>query len=207
MRVAASPPPMAADGRGCGSLHRLYAAARAGDTQGMREAWGTLEADDRFDAADLYALGTAVEAGDSEAARDHASELLFADDEAPTLNGPVARAIGSVLYAFGYLASFVLFFGARSPEAVVGRLRWAYRTVGVRIRDTETLGGVERTTFRCPYRNLGADRWGERHACHDVLDLVDDGYVDWLARHRDIDYRRPRACAASECCYSEVGKL
>jgi SAM-dependent methyltransferase len=160
--------------------------------------------DDAFDEATVERLESAVGSGDAAAAREHAAALLFADDEATTLDGPGVRLLGALLYTFGYVASFVLFFGATSRTAVVDRLRWAYRTVGVDIRDTETVDGVERTTFRCPYRNLGADRWGQRRACHDMLDLVDDGYVTWLARHRDLDYRRPRACAASQCCYSAV---
>jgi len=88
----------------------------------------------------------------------------------------------------------------------VQRLRWAYSTVGVDIRDTETIDGIERTVFRCPYRELGANRWGKRRACHDVLDRVDDGYVTYLDRHRDVDYQRPRACTASGCCYSVVAE-
>jgi hypothetical protein len=132
--------------------------------------------------------------------------LLVGDDAAPTLVGPAAAFIGTLLYTVGYVAAFGLFFRARSRQAVVRRLRWAYRTVGVDIRDTETADGVERTVFRCPYRTLGAGRWGRRRACHDVLDRVDDGYVTFLARHRSLDYDRPRACAASECCYSEVAE-
>jgi hypothetical protein len=37
-----------------------------------------------------------------------------------------------------------------------------------------------------------------------VLDRVDDGYVTFLDRHRDVEYDRPRPCAGGPCCYSEV---
>ena len=46
-----------------------------------------------------------------------------------------------------------------------------------------------------------------------MLDRVDDGYVTYLERHRDIDYRRPMDCAGSgvcddpEHCFSEVTAL
>ena len=120
--------------------------------------------------------------------------------------------IRRLLHGFGYLAAHVLFLGAHTPRAVVRRLRLAYRLVGVRIVETPAVDGVERTVFRCPYRNLGADRWGEKWLCHDVLDRVDDGYVTYLRRRRAVDYVRPRDCAElgdcdPEHCYSEVSEL
>ncbi|MDX1744655.1 MAG: hypothetical protein R3324_01850, partial [Halobacteriales archaeon] len=102
--------------------------------------------------------------------------------------------------------AFLLFLGARTPPAVVRRLRLAYRLVGVDIQRTETVDGTERTVFLCPYRNLLAGRYGEKWVCHEKLDRVDDGYVTWLARHRDIDYVRPQSCAEGECCFSEVSR-
>lgn len=114
------------------------------------------------------------------------------------------------LHAFGYVVAHVLFFRAETPEAVVGRLRFAYRLVGVRIVETPVVDGRRRTIFRCPYRNLAAGRFGEKWLCHDVLDRVDDGYVTFLRRHRDVDYRRPTSCSElpycgdSEYCFSEV---
>lgn len=118
-----------------------------------------------------------------------------------------------LLHDVGYVLAFVLFVGADTPRAVVRRLRFAYRVVGVRIVETPRVDAVERTIFLCPYRNLAAGRFGEKWLCHDVLDRVDDGYVTYLRRHRDIDYRRPRGCAdlaycdASRYCYSEVSEL
>ena len=109
------------------------------------------------------------------------------------------------LHDFGYLAAYVLFLRANSPESVVRRLRLAYRAVGVRIDDTDSAAGRERTTFTCPYRNLGADRCGERWLCHEKLDRVDDGYVSYLAE-RGIDYQRPRGCSDSTQCYSTVAR-
>lgn len=117
-----------------------------------------------------------------------------------------------VLHAFGYLAAHVLFFRAETPDAVVDRLRTAYRLVGVEIVETPVVEGRRRTIFLCPYRNLAAGRYGENWLCHDVLDRVDDGYVTYLRRHRDIDYRRPRSCSEmaycgdSEYCFSEVSR-
>ena len=108
------------------------------------------------------------------------------------------------LHDFGYVAAHVLFLGASAPETVVRRLRLAYRAVGVRIDDTGSDGG-ERTTFTCPYRDLGADRCGERWVCHEKLDRVDDGYVTYLGE-RGIDYQRPRGCANSDQCYSTVAR-
>lgn len=114
------------------------------------------------------------------------------------------------LHHLGYVIAYVLFLGANTPSAVVGRLRIAYRLVGVKIVETPQVDGVERTIFLCPYRNLGTTRFGEKWVCHDILDRVDDGYVTYLARHKDIDYQRPRGCAnlqyceESEYCYSEV---
>lgn len=108
-----------------------------------------------------------------------------------------------LLHDFGYAFAHVLFLGASSPTAVVRRLRLAYRSVGVRIDDTDTGPGGERTTFTCPYRNVAAGRCGERWACHEKLDRVDDGYVTYLGE-RGIDYQRPRGCANSQQCYSTV---
>jgi len=120
--------------------------------------------------------------------------------------------IRRALHALGYAIAHVLFLGAYTPRQVVRRLRIAYRLVGVRIVETPRVDGVERTVFRCPYRNLGASRYGEKWVCHDVLDRVDDGYVTYLARHRDLDYRRPTDCAdlpycdESAHCFSEVSR-
>ncbi|MFB6072853.1 MAG: hypothetical protein ABEJ88_07780 [Halobacterium sp.] len=121
--------------------------------------------------------------------------------------------IRRLLHGFGYVAAFVLFAGASTPSAVVERLRFAYRLVGVRIVETPRVDDVERTIFLCPYRNLGASWLGEKWLCHDVLDRVDDGYVTYLRRHKDIDYQRPTGCADlaycgdSEYCFSEVSEL
>ena len=121
---------------------------------------------------------------------------LLADD-------PAAPPLGErALHAVGYAVAHGLFLRASAPETVVRRLRLAYRLVGVRIDDTATDGG-ERTTFTCPYRNLGAGRCGKRWLCHEKLDRVDDGYVTYLAE-RGIDYQRPRGCAGSAQCYSTV---
>ena len=120
--------------------------------------------------------------------------------------------IRRALHDIGYALAHVLFLGAATPGEVVRRLRLAYRLVGVRIVETPRVDGVERTVFLCPYRNLGAGRFGAKWFCHDVLDRVDDGYVTYLARHRGIDYRRPTDCAAlsycdgSEHCFSEVSR-
>lgn len=196
---------MQTDGKGCGELYELYVAARADDLDAVRRTWPSVES--TLDDPTGDRLREAVNEEDLDAIEAHTAALLFEEAESPTLDDWPARLVGTLLHAFGYVASFVLFFRAHSRETIVSRLRWAYRTVGVDIRDTETVDGVERTVFRCPYRNLGADRWGQRRACHDVLDRVDDGYVTFLEKHRDIDYQRPRACAASECCYSEVSEL
>lgn len=110
------------------------------------------------------------------------------------------------LYWFGYAFAHLLFLGAQTPEAVVSRLRLAYRLVGVDIRETETVDGVERTVFLCPYRNLLAGRYGEKWVCHEKLDRVDDGYVTYLARHRDLQYDRPQSCPDAACCFSEVSR-
>jgi len=121
--------------------------------------------------------------------------------------------IRRLLYLFGYAAAHVLFLGASAPRAVARRLRIAYRLVGVRIVETPRVDATERTIFLCPYRNLGAGRFGRRWVCHDILDRVDDGYVTYLRRHRDIDYQRPRACTdlpyceESAYCYSDVSDL
>ena len=174
---------MNADAGNCGPLYELYVAARSGDEERVRSVW------------------------DEKTVERLAGDLLFVEDEQTEIDGPIAWLVSAILYGFGYLASFVLFFGASSRSEVVARLRWAYRRVGVEIQDVETRDGTERTTFQCPYRTLGADRYGERRVCHDVLDRVDDGYVTFLARHRNIDYDRPRACAGSSCCHSEVDAL
>lgn len=118
-----------------------------------------------------------------------------------------------LLHGFGYLLAFPLFFGADTPNAIVRRLRIAYRCVGVRIVETPQIDGTERTVFICPYRNLAAGRFGEKWLCHEKLDRVDDGYVTYLRRHKDIDYLRPRGCEElsfceeSNHCYSEVSRL
>lgn len=194
-----------ADG-GCGALYAFYVAAREGDVGRMAALRDpAVEGAEAID-GDVARRLAEASADDPETARTLAAELLFTSDEEPRLDGPVATAVGHLLYWFGFVASFVLFLGADSRTSVVRRLRWAYRAVGVDVRDVETADGVERTVFRCPYRNLGAGRYGRRRVCHDVLDKVDDGYVTFLGRHRGIDYDRPRACAASECCYSAVAE-
>lgn len=115
-----------------------------------------------------------------------------------------------LLHRFGYAFAHLLFFRASTPDAVVRRLRLAYRLVGVRIVETPRVDGVERTIFLCPYRNLAANRFGRKWLCHEKLDRVDDGYVTFLRRHRDIEYERPRGCenleycTDSRYCYSEV---
>lgn len=119
------------------------------------------------------------------------------------------RGVERLLWAIGYLVGFLLFFRAHSVEQVVTRLRLAYQLVGVRIVERPTIDAVERTIFLCPYRNLGANRWGRKWLCHQKLDRVDDGYVSFLARHRDIEYVRPQSCGELDSvddryCYSEV---
>ena len=118
-----------------------------------------------------------------------------------------------LLHEVGYALAHVLFLGASTPTEVVGRLRVAYRLVGVRIVETPRVDAVERTVFLCPYRDLGTTWASQKWVCHDVLDRVDDGYVTYLREHRGIDYQRPRSCTArpycsdSEYCYSEVSHL
>lgn len=120
--------------------------------------------------------------------------------------------IEKLLHRFGYALAHLLFLRATTPEAIVRRLRIAYRLVGVRIVETPRVDGAERTIFLCPYRNLAANRFGKKWLCHQKLDRVDDGYVTYLRRHRGIEYERPRSCAAleyceeSEYCYSEVSR-
>ena len=120
--------------------------------------------------------------------------------------------IERVLHWFGYVIAHVLFLGARSPESIVRRLRIAYQLVGVEIVETPRVDDAERTVFLCPYRNLAANRFGQKWLCHEKLDRVDDGYVTFLRRHRDIDYVRPQCCTnLSYCddsmyCYSEVSR-
>ena len=114
-----------------------------------------------------------------------------------------------LLHAVGFLVAPLLFLGAGTPRAVVRRLRLAYRLVGVRIVEAGVADGAERTVFLCPYRNLGAGRYGQKRVCHDVLDRVDDGYVSYLRRFKGIDYRRPTGCEdVDDCddryCFSEV---
>jgi hypothetical protein len=117
-----------------------------------------------------------------------------------------------LLHHAGYAIAHVLFLGVDTPTAVVDRLRLAYRLVGVKIVETPRVDGTERTIFLCPYRNLGTTWFGEKWICHDILDRVDDGYVTYLQRHKDIDYQRPRGCAdleycdSSSYCYSEVSR-
>ena len=110
-----------------------------------------------------------------------------------------------LLHDFGYAFAHGLFLGASSPDDVVRRLRLAYRSVGVDIDDTDSEAGAERTTFTCPYRNVGAGVCGEKWVCHEKLDRVDDGYVTYLAE-RGIDYQRPRDCTETEQCYSTVAR-
>lgn len=117
------------------------------------------------------------------------------------------------LYTFGYAVAHLLFLGAYTPKAVVRRLRFAYRAVGVRIVEAPQIDDANRTIFLCPYRNLAANRYGQKWVCHAKLDCVDDGYVTYLRRHRNIDYQRPRSCTdlldcqVSEYCYSDVSQL
>ena len=198
---------MGADNRGCGPLYDLYAAARAGDAERVRAVWEEFDLIVVNDDHTVDQLEAAVEDGDTETVEVLVRDLLFVDEETTELDGPIASLVSAILYAFGYLASFVLFVGASSREEIADRLRWAYRRVGVKIQDTESVDGTERTVFRCPYRNLGAARYGERRVCHDVLDRVDDGYVTALEQHWGIDYDRPRRCAGTACCHSEVGEL
>ena len=80
-----------------------------------------------------------------------------------------------LLHGLGYAIAHVLFVGADTPAAVVERLRFAYRLVGVRIVETPRVDSTERTVFLCPYRDLAASRFGAKWVCHDVLDRVDDG--------------------------------
>lgn len=114
------------------------------------------------------------------------------------------------LYSVGYAIAHVLFFKVSTPEAVVRRLRLAYRLVGVKIVETSEVNGTERTVFLCPYRNLARTRYGKKWLCHQKLDRVDDGYVTYLRRHKNITYQRPQSCTDSiycgdsSYCYSEL---
>ena len=116
------------------------------------------------------------------------------------------------LFVFGYCVAHVLFLGTHSPQRVAARLRFAYRLVGVRIVETARVNEAERTVFLCPYRNLGTNWFGRKWLCHQKLDRVDDGYVTYLRRHRNLEYVRPRCCSdlpyceRSEYCYSEVAR-
>jgi len=128
----------------------------------------------------------------------------YRDLRALLVDSPENRSLlERALHDFGYALAHGLFLGASSPQQVVRRLRVAYRSVGVRIDDTDSGPGGERTTFTCPYRDLAADRCGEKWVCHEKLDRVDDGYVTYLAE-RGIDYQRPRDCPGSGRCYSTV---
>ncbi len=130
----------------------------------------------------------------------------YRDLRALLIDSPETRSLlERVLHDFGYALAHGLFLGASSPEQVVRRLRVAYRSVGVRIDETDSGPGGERTTFTCPYRDVAADRCGEKWVCHEKLDRVDDGYVTYLAE-RGIDYQRPRECPGSEQCYSTVAR-
>jgi hypothetical protein len=125
----------------------------------------------------------------------------------------VDALIERFLHAFGYVLAYGLFYRAEAPETVVRRLRLAYRLVGVRIEETASIDGTERTVFRCPYRNLLVDRYDEKWVCHEKLDRVDDGYVTYLKRHKQIDYHRPQSCEHlagcddAICCFSEISEL
>lgn len=190
---------------GCGPLYACYLAARRGDVAAMRSAWRSVEAEALSQGLPVEdALAEAVTDGDPEQAADVLEDAVFATEPAPELDGRLATGLGRVLWTFGYVAAFVLFFRAHSKEAIVERLRWAYRTVGVDVRALESVGDTERTVFRCPYRTVGAEWVGQRRVCHDVLDRVDDGYVSYLDRHREVTYDRPRPCAGGACCYSEL---
>lgn len=115
-----------------------------------------------------------------------------------------------LLHQFGYWFAHILFFRAYSIESITNRLRIAYRLVGVNIVETSTVDGARRTIFLCPYRDIGTRWFGEKWICHRKLDRVDDGYVTFLAHHRDVVYRRPKCCSNlpycedSIHCYSEV---
>ena len=146
------------------------------------------------------ALAEAADAMDEVAA----VSTWYRDLRALLVDSPENRSlVERVLHDFGYALAHGLFLGASSPEQVVRRLRVAYRSVGVRIDDTASGPGGERTTFTCPYRDVAASQCGEKWVCHEKLDRVDDGYVTYLAE-RGIDYQRPRDCATSEQCYSTV---
>ncbi|WP_337680943.1 hypothetical protein [Halorubrum lacusprofundi] len=146
------------------------------------------------------ALAAADEAADevTEIAGWYATLRSMLDDDPDDLT-----RVERLLHGFGYVLAHGLFLGASSPERVVRRLRLAYRSVGVSIDDTASEAGAERTTFTCPYRDVGARIYGEKWVCHEKLDRVDDGYVTYLAK-RGIDYQRPRGCDGSEVCYSTV---
>lgn len=148
------------------------------------------------------ALAAADEAADevTEIAGWYATLRSMLDDDPDDLT-----RVERLLHGFGYVLAHGLFLGASSPERVVRRLRLAYRSVGVSIDDTASEAGAERTTFTCPYRDVGARIYGEKWVCHEKLDRVDDGYVTYLAK-RGIDYQRPRGCDGSEVCYSTVAR-
>ncbi|MFO8115507.1 MAG: hypothetical protein R6U01_09155 [Halorubrum sp.] len=148
------------------------------------------------------ALAAADEAADevAEVAGWYATLRSMLDDDPDDLT-----RLEGLLHGFGYVLAHGLFLGASSPARVVRRLRLAYRSVGVSIDETEREAGAERTTFTCPYRGVGARRYGEKWVCHEKLDRVDDGYVTYLAE-RGIDYQRPRDCDGSDRCYSTVAR-
>lgn len=66
------------------------------------------------------------------------------------------------LYLAGYAIAHVLFFGMNTPEAIVRRLRFAYRLIDVKIVEMPQVDGAERTVFLCPYRNPVKTRYGEK---------------------------------------------
>jgi len=148
------------------------------------------------------ALAAAAAAADEVAA----VSAWYGDLRALLVDSPENRSLlERALHDFGYALAHGLFLGASSPEAVVRRLRLAYRSVGVRIDQTDSGPGGERTTFTCPYRDVAAGRCGAKWVCHEKLDRVDDGYVTYLAE-RGIDYQRPRDCPGTDQCYSTVAR-
>lgn len=190
-------------------LERLADAYAAGDV--LREEVLT-----HVEAVPTFALGT--DADPEDANRGSLSEATDALDEVAAVAewyGDLRRLVDDdprdltlderLLHDFGYALAHGLFVGARTPAQVVKRLRVAYRSVGVSIDEIEREEGTERTTFTCPYRNVGADRCGQRWVCHEKLDRVDDGYVSYLDE-RGIDYQRPRGCEGTDQCFSEVSR-
>jgi hypothetical protein len=111
-----------------------------------------------------------------------------------------------LLYLLGYVLAPLLFVRARDAKAVAKRLRLAYKLVGVKIIDVIATDSGERMVILCPYRNILADKYGERGFCHSKLDRVDEGYASYL-RRRNIRYRVPQHWRTSEYCYSEVSVI